>query len=122
MRQLVPALSEELAQVQTTSIRFSRLVSSTATAARTCRPLPAQTGSNTLLCKQRLQRAGASLFTFHLEAFGDDPDVEALNVGRRKPGVVQLAQRIRAAGMAVGLALKPCACEHSAPRPLPASV
>ena len=32
-------------------------VSSTATAARTCRALQAQMGSNTLLCKQRLQRA-----------------------------------------------------------------
>lgn len=78
------------------------------TAARACRALQAQLGSNTLLCCQRLQRAGASLFTFHLEALGLDEGPETLGgVWRRKPSVVQLAQRIRAAGMAVGIALVP---------------
>ena len=77
-------------------------------AARACQALQAQLSSDTLPCNQRLQRAGASLLTFHLEAFGAEEGPETLRGGWcRKPGVVQLAQRIRAAGMAVGVALVP---------------
>eukprot|EP00878_Enallax_costatus_P027676 GHUV01029819.1.p1 GENE.GHUV01029819.1~~GHUV01029819.1.p1 ORF type:complete len:194 (+),score=63.65 GHUV01029819.1:569-1150(+) len=53
---------------------------------------------------QDFAKAGADMFTFHLEALADPSQ---LSEQEAHPAVVQLAQTVRAAGMKVGIALKP---------------
>lgn len=55
---------------------------------------------------QELQRAGANVFTFHLEALGGGQR-DAEGGWPRDDCVVDLARRVRASGMAAGLALVP---------------
>ncbi|KAF6266665.1 Ribulose-phosphate 3-epimerase-like protein [Scenedesmus sp. NREL 46B-D3] len=49
-------------------------------------------------------KAGADMFTFHLEAVAD---AAQLSASEAHPAVVQAAEQVRAAGMKVGVALKP---------------
>ncbi|KAI8473494.1 MAG: Ribulose-phosphate 3-epimerase-like protein [Monoraphidium minutum] len=53
---------------------------------------------------QDFAKAGANMFTFHLEAVAD---VAGLAADSAHPAVVELAQAVRAAGMQAGIALKP---------------
>ena len=55
---------------------------------------------------QELQRAGANVFTFHLEALGGGQR-DAEGGWPRDDRVVDLARRVRSSGMAAGLALVP---------------
>ncbi|KAK9819251.1 hypothetical protein WJX81_001188 [Elliptochloris bilobata] len=55
---------------------------------------------------EELQRAGASLFTFHLEALGGG-QCSPQGAWPRSESVVKLTRRIREAGMAAGIALVP---------------
>ncbi|WIA29137.1 hypothetical protein OEZ86_011648 [Tetradesmus obliquus] len=49
-------------------------------------------------------KAGADMFTFHLEAIVDP---QQLSSSQAHPAVVEAAQQVRAAGMKAGVALKP---------------
>ncbi|WIA09063.1 hypothetical protein OEZ85_008477 [Tetradesmus obliquus] len=49
-------------------------------------------------------KAGADMFTFHLEAIVDP---QQLSSSQAHPAVVEAAQQVRAAGMQAGVALKP---------------
>jgi hypothetical protein len=49
---------------------------------------------------QDYAKAGASMFTFHIEAVV--PDVAQLSTSEPHPAVVEVAQAVRAAGMKVG--------------------
>jgi ribulose-phosphate 3-epimerase len=53
---------------------------------------------------QDFAKAGADMFTFHLEAVADPAQ---LSPTEAHPAVVEAAQQVRAAGMKVGVALKP---------------
>lgn len=53
--------------------------------------------------RQAFNDAGADMYTFHLEC----PCFEQPSTPRRVEAVVQLARRVRDAGMNVGLALSP---------------
>lgn len=55
-------------------------------------------------CLQDFAKAGADMFTFHLEAIVDP---QQLSSSQAHPAVVEAAQQVRAAGMKAGVALKP---------------
>lgn len=56
------------------------------------------------MVSQDFAKAGANMYTFHLEAVAD---VASLNADEAHPDVVAVAQEIRQAGMHVGVAVKP---------------
>jgi ribulose-phosphate 3-epimerase len=55
-------------------------------------------------CLQDFAKAGADMFTFHLEAVAEPSQ---LSSSEAHPAVVAAAQQVRAAGMKAGVALKP---------------
>ncbi|MEW5298619.1 MAG: hypothetical protein WDW38_000655 [Sanguina aurantia] len=61
--------------------------------------------SNPAQWVQDFAKAGADMYTFHIEAVL--PDVASLSSSAAHPEVVALAAAVRAAGMHVGIALKP---------------
>lgn len=57
-----------------------------------------------LLLLQDFAKAGADMFTFHLEAMADP---QQLSQQEAHPAVMEMCEAVRAAGMKAGIALKP---------------